>query len=304
MFLGPILAWVEGRILRQVLQVTRDHPLVQIGARYDPTLVVAACAAYHHAPGTPGKPPDFTIEQLVRAEIVRTWAEGCSDRDLEFLLQTNLLVRWFVGLSLLASVPDHTTLSRFHAWMRDHAPAAFFRDVYTFLGRVDPEATAATPQIVDTFAMASPVAASPGPAPLLRDLTMGLVRLIRLRGPEGARTALTPLDRTPFTQPPPARTAAQRHERLQTTVALAAQVVTALTPHLPTLAPTLRPLATDYLAAIAKVQTDEPRWIHRCPEPCGSFQSALRRDALNIILASVGDAGSGRGNAGSAMGGA
>ena len=71
----------------------------------------------YHAPGTKGATPTYTIEQLVRAEIVRAWAASCSDPELEWLLATNLLVRWFVGLPLLGPTPDHSTLSRFHAWL-------------------------------------------------------------------------------------------------------------------------------------------------------------------------------------------
>ena len=100
----------------------------------------------------------------MRAEIVRAWADSCSDPALEELLSTNLLIRWFVGLPLAQVGPDHSTLAAFHAFLTTHAPDAFFRDVLTFLARVDPEPPATTPQIVDTFALASPSAACSGPA--------------------------------------------------------------------------------------------------------------------------------------------
>jgi hypothetical protein len=259
-FLDAILAWAETRIMRRVLALSVDHPLVQLALRYDPAAVVAACAAYRHLDGTPGTPPTFTLDQLVRAELVRTWAGGCSDRDLEWHLTSNLVVRWFVGLSLFAlRVPDHTTLQRFHVWMRQHVPDALFRDVLSFLDRVDPEDPASTPQIVDTFAMESPVAPSPGPAVLLRDLTLRLVRLVRQRAPLAVAEALAPIDLDPFTKPKPARTPAARHDRLQTTVALVARVVATLTPQLDALDAELRTLVDDYLAALVKVQADELR---------------------------------------------
>jgi hypothetical protein len=257
-FLVPILAWAEQQIMRQVLAACHDDPLVELGLAYDPSAVVAACAGFHHAPGTPGRPPDFTIEQFVRAEIVRTWAENCSDRDLEFLLRTNLLVRWFVGFSLLdTQIPDHATLVRFNGWMRTNAPDSFFRDVLTFLQRVDPEHPTATPQLVDTFAMHTPAAATQSPALLLRDLTMRLVRVLQQHGPQALTTDLAALDLTAFTHPKPARTADQRHERLQTAVALVAQVVATVTPHLPSLDPSMRPSVQLLLDALAKVQRDE-----------------------------------------------
>ena len=81
-FLESILAWLSSLVYRPLLQRCADHPLVLLAHYYDPAAVVAACAAYHHAPDTPGRPPTFSIEQFVRAEIVRAWADSCSDPAL------------------------------------------------------------------------------------------------------------------------------------------------------------------------------------------------------------------------------
>ncbi|NTU84334.1 MAG: transposase, partial [Chloroflexales bacterium] len=156
-YLEPILAWATGRVLRPMFQRCADHPLVALHAWYDPTDAVAACAGFHHPEGTPGRSPDYTIAQFVRMELVRAWAGACSERDLEHMLSTDFLVRWFVGLPLMQRGPDHSTLAAFHAHMSAHAPDALFRDGLAFLERVDPEPPDQTPQIVDTFAMASPV---------------------------------------------------------------------------------------------------------------------------------------------------
>jgi len=94
---------------------------------------------------------------LVRAEIVRAWANSCSDPELEWLLASNLLVRHFVGLSLLAPTPDHSTLSRFHAFLTSHAPDALFCDVLAFLQRLTPKNPPARPR-----------SSTPLPWPLLR----------------------------------------------------------------------------------------------------------------------------------------
>lgn len=123
-FLAPILCWLETLVYRPLLRRCADHPLVLLARWYDPTAVVAACAGFHHAPGTPGAPPTFTIAQFVRAEMVRAWADTCSDPALEELLSTNLLVRWFVGLPLSQPGPDHSTLADFHAYLTAHAPDA------------------------------------------------------------------------------------------------------------------------------------------------------------------------------------
>jgi hypothetical protein len=256
-WLPPILAWVETLVLRQRLQPCADHPLVRLAQWYDPAPVVAACAAYRHPEGTPGAPPTFTLDQLVRAEIVRAWADSCSDPELEFQRTTNLLLRWFVGLPLVGPTPDHSTLNRFHAWVTEHAPDALFRDVLRFLDRVDPEDPATTPQIVDTFAMESPAAATPSPAHLLRHLCLRLARCWLTQAPHALQHALPPLDLGMLARPVHARHTEARHDHLQEAVSVTRWLVDDLTPHLPALAAPLRTVVTGYLDALAKVQADD-----------------------------------------------
>jgi hypothetical protein len=256
-FLAPILAWLSLLVYRPLLHRCKDHPLVLLNQWYDPAAVVRMCAAFHHAPGTPGRPPDFTIEQLVRSEIVRAWAESCSDRDLEELLTTNFLVRHFVGLPLTQPGPDHSTLAAFHAFLTTHAPDALFQDVLAFLDRADPEDPKTTPQIVDTFALESPVAATATTAHLLAHLTLRLACLWLAHAPAQLQHALPPLDLSALATLPHARTALARQLRLQSVVTAVDWVTDGLTPHLHALDPTLRALVADYLAAIAKVQADE-----------------------------------------------
>ncbi|NTU84798.1 MAG: hypothetical protein HGA45_36450 [Chloroflexales bacterium] len=256
-FLAPILAWVETLVLRRMLRHCAEHPLVLLAQWYDPAPVVAACATYRHPAGTPGAPPTFSVEQLVRAELVRAWADSCSDPELEFHLATNLLLRWFVGLPLLGRTPDHTTLHRFHAWLTTQAPDILFREVLTFLDRVDPEDPSSTPQIVDTFAMASPAAATPSPAHLLRHLCLRLARCWITYAPPALQPALPPLDLGMLARPVHARTALARQQHLQEAVTVTRWLVDGLTPHLPALAPRLRGVVADYLAALAKVQADD-----------------------------------------------
>jgi hypothetical protein len=224
---------------------------------YDPATVVAACQGFHHALGTPGRPPTFTIEQFVRAELVRAWADSCSDPALEELLVTNLLVRWFVGLPLTQPGPDHSTLAAFHAYLTTHAADAFFADVLAFLQRVDPEDPARTPQIVDTFAMESPVAPCAGPAPLLRQLCLRLARCWLTHAPFALQPALPPLDLGVLARPCYPRTPLDRQQELQAAVAVSRWLTDGLTPHLPSLDPALRAVVSGYLSALAKVQADE-----------------------------------------------
>jgi hypothetical protein len=284
LFLAPILAWAELRILRAILPHWTHHPLVQLGQWYDPAPVVTACAAYR-APAGPGAPPTYTLEQLVRAEIARAWAESGSDRDLEWHLSSNVVVRWFVGLSLFQPVPDHTTRNDFHQWMSTHAPAVFFRDVLTFLGRVDPEDAGTTPQIVDTFAMESPAAWSPRVANLLLDLCADLRAAWERHAPRALQRALPPLDRGPIRRPMRPRDAVERQALLVQAVRLSQWLLAGCTPVQPQLPPPARAAIDPLLAALTKVLADEIAFdatdypTERPPRKKGSYRIISATDS-------------------------
>ena len=256
-FLEPILAWVSNQVYRAALTRCAAHPLVRLAQLYDFAPIVAACQGYHHAPGTKGATPTYTIDQLVRAEFVRAWADTCSDPELEWLLASNLIVRWFVDLPLLASTPDHSTLNRFHAWLTDQQPSALFVEVLSFLDRVDPEDPSSTPQIVDTFAMASPAAPSPAPDHLLRHLTRRLVAQWQAQVPPALQAAIPPLDLGPLYHVRIPHTPAERQKLLQQAVTVATWVLEGLRPHLPSLEGRLRDVFALQLGAIEKVIADE-----------------------------------------------
>ena len=257
MFLAPILTWFSDQLYRLVLTRCATHPLIRLASLYDFAPVVTACHAYYHVPGTKGTPPTYTIAQLVRAEFVRAWADSCSDPELEWLLASNLIARWFVELPLLGATPDHSTLNRFHAWLADHQPSALFGDVLTFLDNVDPEPPAATPQIVDTFAMASPAAPSPAPDHLLRHLTRRLIAQWFTAAPTSLQVAIPPLDLGPLYRVPIPHTPTARQQLLQQAVTVATWVVEGCTPHLAALDRPLRATITAQIAAIQKVIADE-----------------------------------------------
>jgi hypothetical protein len=256
-FLTPILTWFSSQVYRVVLSRCATHPLVRLAQLYDLAPVVAACQTYHHPPGTKGTTPTYTIDQLVRAEFVRAWASSCSDPELEWLLASNLIARWFVDLPLLASTPDHSTLNRFHAFLTIHHPAALFGDVLSFLDQVDPEDPSSTPQIVDTFAMASPAAPSPAPDHLLRHLTRNLIAQWQAQAPAPLQVAIPPLDLGPLYHVPIPHTPAARQQLLQQAVTVATWVVEGLRPHLPSLDRPLRDACALLLGAIEKVIADE-----------------------------------------------
>jgi hypothetical protein len=104
----------------RALRYHPTHPLVQLAHNDDLAPLITACAASYH-PAAP-QVACRTVAVLLKAEIVRAWAHDCSDAVLERLILTNLVVRWFVGLTLLDPVPDQRTLQRFHVWLTTHHP--------------------------------------------------------------------------------------------------------------------------------------------------------------------------------------
>jgi hypothetical protein len=256
-FFYPILAWVETLLLRRVLFRCLDHPLVQLALLYDPAPVVALCADYYHAPGTKGTTPTYSVELLVRAEIVRAYSHNCSERELECLLLSNLLVRFFVGIHLLDPVPDHSTLQRFHVYLSHKHPDGLFRDVLTFLGRLDPEDAATTPQIVDTFALVANAAWSPRVSNLLLDVCADLIDAWHKLAPAALQYALPPLDLGPILHPAQPRDALERQALLIQATSLAQRLRDDLLPHLHHLDGTARARITRLSDALAKVIEDE-----------------------------------------------
>ena len=255
-FLALILTWISALVYQAVLLHCARHPLVRLAHFYDPSAVVTVCSDYYH-PSGPGTPPTFSVRTLVLAELVRAWADSCSDRDLEWHLACNLLVRWYVGLPLLGATPDHATLNRFHAYLTIHHPDALFRDVLRFLDHVDPEDPATTPQIVDTFAMASPVTPASSPARLLLHLSARLVTAWQQHAPPECQRALPPLDLGPLVAPARAYTSTQHQVLLEHGVSLARWLIANLTPHLLALDLPARAVIAPLLEALPKVLADE-----------------------------------------------
>ena len=256
LFLTPILAWLSDRVYQSLLARWASHPLVRLAHLYEPSAVVAACSGYYHRNG-PGRPPIYSVNTLVRAELVRAWANSCSDPELEWLLASNLIVRWYVGFPLLGPTPDHSTLNRFHAWLTDHHPDALFYDALAFLDQVDPEDPAITPQIVDTFALATPAAPTSSPARLLLHLSARLVAAWQQQAPTGDQAALPPLDLGPLLAPPRTYIPSQHQVLLDQAVSVARWLVADLTPHRARLDGHAQAVIQPLLEALSKVLADE-----------------------------------------------
>lgn len=251
-----LAAWISALVFAHIVRHRPNDPLVQLDRFYNPTPLIAACADYHHADG-PGAPPTYTVAHLVRAEIIRAVVGGLSDHELERLLHTDIIARWYLGRGVFESVPDHTTVSRFHAWMSEHASDAWFRDVLTFLDRVDPEDPRTTPQLVDTFAMAS-AAAPQGPAVVLMRLMAQVIATCREQAPTSVVGAIPDdLDEAQLRTAREAQNREKGERQRIYTVQEARALIAALTPHLDALEPALRAELTAQFARIEQVIADE-----------------------------------------------
>ena len=148
--LNVLLLWFSDYVYTELLKRAQDNVLVKLQAHLDFTALGEACASYHHTTG-PGAPPTHTVPQLVRALLVK-YLFNWSLRQLEFQIRYNLIVKWFVGYSIFAAGPDHTTLERFEVWVDKHQHRTFFDDILRQIDAHLPEERD-QPQIGDTFAM-------------------------------------------------------------------------------------------------------------------------------------------------------
>jgi hypothetical protein len=88
---------------------------------------------------------------LVRCLLVM-YLYDLSYRQLEQRLYSDMLVRWFVGLSAFGDVPDHCTLERFELWVKGHHPRIYFDTVLKQIDAMFPNSHKLN-QVGDTYAM-------------------------------------------------------------------------------------------------------------------------------------------------------
>ena len=149
-YLDLLIRWLGEQIYERMLRFHQKHLLYQIHKHLDFRALEAACSGYHHQTGA-GVKPTHRSSYLIRALLIR-YLYAMSYREVEAALQTNLLMRWFVGYGIFDAVLDHTTLERFEVWVCANQHRSLFDVV---LGQIDqdfPEACQAE-QIGDTFAM-------------------------------------------------------------------------------------------------------------------------------------------------------
>jgi hypothetical protein len=177
--LALLQQWFSEQMYQRMLQRNQSHVLVKLNKRLDFTAMEAACA-YYHLEG-PGAKPTYTTVQLLRVLVIK-YLYGLSYRTAEREIETNLLLRWFVGLGLFAPVPDHVTLQRFETRLREHHQRLLFDDILRQIDQDFPEEKRAA-QIGDTFAVRA-AAAEEHLIELLRHTCECSLRCLEKYGPE------------------------------------------------------------------------------------------------------------------------
>lgn len=259
-YLPALLDWFSARIYAELLRKADDHLLVRVKALLDLAPMEAACAAYHHDGGR-GAHPTHTVPRLVRALLVQQLYHW-SQRETEFQIRYNLVVKWFVGYALYAQGPDHSTLSRFEQWVDQHQHRTFFDEVLRQVDAAFPQQRKQE-QIGDTFALRAD-AAQETLVQLLRHACRRLLRALRQADPARADQVEQRLDREalfgPEKEMPEYRLQKEeRAARLQTTVLAALSCSTLVRPALyaaPHLPAPARAAVEQWLAHVHKIVED------------------------------------------------
>jgi hypothetical protein len=147
----PLNYWFSQHLYAALIPgLKKDEFLVSMQEMFDFAPLEQACASYHHQAG-PGAKPEHTTPVLVRALLLR-YLFGWSLKNTERQLRVNLLLKWFVGLGVLAPVLDHATLFRFEKWVRENKLRTFFDESLRQIDLAYPNESLQV-QIGDTFAM-------------------------------------------------------------------------------------------------------------------------------------------------------
>ncbi len=164
----PLKKYFSAQVFTELVLRNRQHVLVMLSEHLDLGPIERVCQPFHHQSG-PGKPPTHTIPKMVRALLVG-WLFSLALRGLEEQLNTDMLVRWFVGYGLFERTPDHATLGRFEAWVLTQHRRVYFDSVLGQIYAHYPEQRQQT-QMGDTYAMQAN-AARQGPVTLWRRFSL------------------------------------------------------------------------------------------------------------------------------------
>lgn len=257
----PILfRWFSDRVYAALLARYGDHLLYQLAKHLDFTPLERACTGYHHALG-PGAPATHPVPRLVRALLVG-YLFHWSLRELEFHLQCNLLVKWFVGYAVYESAPDHSTLDRFEQWVNTHQHRIFFDEILKQIDALFPQERT-QPQVGDSFALQAN-AAKESLVDLIRHTCRRLLWTLQAGCPENEAWVQTQLSNVALFGASDERgefwlSDSERAARLQTTVLAAQDCRAQVCAHLEPLARSAAARAplTRWLARLDKILADE-----------------------------------------------
>jgi hypothetical protein len=193
-YLDLLFAWFSDQVYDRMLRSQHNHLLVQIHESLDLQTIEATCKEYHHQTG-PGAKPAHRVRILLRALLIK-YLYNLSYRQVEAAIQTNLLMRWFVGYRLFDPVFDHSTLERFEVWLQIKQPRLLFDFVLSQIDQDFPTERQAV-QIGDTFAMRAN-AAEESLIVLLRHAGVNLLRELKAESLQQYNQVVTGLDFGPL----------------------------------------------------------------------------------------------------------
>jgi len=164
-------------LLANTLAHAQHHLLVRLNDKIDFSHLDKLAAKYHHASGA-GAPVEHSGLKMIRALLVK-YLYDLSLRELEERLNSDLLVRWFVGYTFTERAPDHTTLERFEMWVNAEHHSEVFDEILRQIGEAFPRHGRV--QIGDTYAMQANAA---------KESTVTLMRHLGRRLVEGAEESI------------------------------------------------------------------------------------------------------------------
>lgn len=269
--------WFSAQLYRRLVQHNAQHILVQLSALLDFGPLEAGCQGYIHASGA-GAKPTHRIHHLVRALLVR-YLYNWSLRETEIHLDSNLLLRWFVGYGVLEAVLDHSTLGRFEQWVRAHQPRLFFDTVLKQIDQAYPQLRQGC-QIGDTYACQAN-ADQENIICLLRHTSRLLLEALQQGRPQVHASILRALDVQQLFGPADERNyhylkEAERQQRKERTVCSAWQLRQLLLPYLECLPEPLKAVTQARLDALHKIIGDD---FQLTSSADGQLTGVVERDA-------------------------
>ncbi|WP_462272544.1 transposase [Methanohalophilus sp.] len=90
--------------------ILKNHLLYKINENVDFSFINETCKKLYCS--NKGRPVTNTPEMMLRSAVVQ-YLYDYSDRQMEYELQVNIMVKWFIGLNLEDNAYDHSALGYF-----------------------------------------------------------------------------------------------------------------------------------------------------------------------------------------------